>query len=106
MSQENTNSLQTDAEIVDLEEYAKQGKTPPKNRRYRVRVNKEMIIFDNPTPTREEILEKANLTPTNQWTLRLKIRGGHQLIAEGEQVDLTAPGIEKFKALPRDQTEG
>jgi hypothetical protein len=96
----------TEVEIIDLEDYAAQAKTPPKNRRYRVRINKEKFVFDIADPTREQILEKANLVPTSKWSLRLKIRGDHRLINEGERVDLTAPGVEKFKALPRDQTEG
>jgi len=93
-------------DVIDIEEYAKSGATPPKGRRYRIRVNKKHIVFDISNPTREQILTEAGLTPTDNWTLRLKINGGHRLIEEGEQVDLTKPGIEKFKALPRDQTEG
>lgn len=98
------NGLQT--EIIDLEEYTANGKKPPQGRRYRVRVNKMRIVFEISHPTREQILEEAGLTPTEHWSLRLKIKGGHRLIHEGEQVDLTEPGIEKFKALPRDQNEG
>lgn len=100
------NLIDTDIEIIDLEEYAAEGKKPPKDRRYRIRVNKEQVIFDISEPTREQILEKAGLTPVSNWSLRLKIKGGHRLINEGEKVDLTEPGVEKFKALPRDQTEG
>ena len=96
----------TEVEIIDLEEYAAQNKIPPKHRRYRVRINKELFVFDIADPTREQILEKAGLVPTTNWSLRLKIRGGHRLINEGEHVDLTEPGVEKFKALPREQTEG
>ena len=93
-------------EIIDLEEATNSGVTPPKNARYRVRVNKVHVIFDISNPTREQILEKANLTPPESWTLRLKVKGGYRLIGVGEHVDLTEPGIERFKALPRDQTEG
>ena len=94
-------------EIADLEEYARQGKRPPRCRGYRIRVNKERLVFHEPAPTREEILERAGLTPTDQWTLRLKVHGGKpELIEPGQRVDLRRPGVEKFKALPRDQTEG
>lgn len=94
-------------EIVDLEEYATQGKHAPRARGYRIRVNRKHIEIFEPYPTRETILEKAGLTPVNKWTLRLKLHGGgSRLIQPGERVDLTEPGIEKFKALPRDQTEG
>lgn len=94
-------------EIADLEEYAAQGKAPPRCRGYRIRVNRDRYEIHEPKPTRETILETARLTPVDQWTLRIKIRGGHsELIQPGERVDLTRPGVEKFKALPRDQTEG
>jgi hypothetical protein len=93
--------------IADLEEYAAQGKAPPRCRGYRIRVNRDRYEIHEPTPTCETILETAGLTPVDQWTLRLKLRGGQpKLIEPGERVDLTQPGLEKFKALPRDQTEG
>lgn len=97
---------QAEPEIIDLEEYAAQGKKPPKDRRYRIKVNKEPFVFNIPNPTREQILETAGLVPTDKWDLRLKINGGHRLIRKGERVDLTEPGVEKFKAITTDQTDG
>lgn len=94
-------------EIVDLEEYAAQGKRPPRCRGYRIRVNRDRYEIFEPNPMRETILETAGLTPVDQWTLRLKMQGGKpEVIEPGERIDLTKPGVEKFKALPRDQTEG
>lgn len=94
-------------EIADLEEYAAQGKAPPRCRGYRIRVNRDRFEVFEPNPTRETILEIAGLKPADQWTLRLKTRGGEpELIAPGDRVDLTRPGVERFKAIPRDQTEG
>jgi hypothetical protein len=94
-------------DVADLEEYARQGKRPPPAKLYRIRVNRDHFEFDEPNPTRETILTKAGLLPPEIWTLRLKVRGGEFIrIAPGDRVDLTAPGVEKFKALPNDQTEG
>lgn len=94
-------------EIIDLAEYASRGAKPPKAKGYRIRVNREAFVFDVPNPTREQILEKAGLVPVETWTLRLKLKGGaFDRIEPGEHVDLTRPGVEKFKALPNDQTEG
>ncbi len=94
-------------EIADLEEYAAQGKAPPQCRGYLIRVNRDRYEIHEPNPTRETILETAGLTPVNDWTLRIKMRGGQpELVEPGERVDLTRPGVEKFKAIPRDQTEG
>lgn len=97
----------SEIEIIEIEDYTALGKEPPKAKRYRIRVNSEKFVFDIENPTREQILETAGLVPTNKYSLRLKLKGGgHRLISEGEHVDLTEPGVERFKALRRDQTEG
>ena len=94
-------------EIIDLADYASRGVKPPNAKGYRIRVNRDPFVFEIPNPTREQILEKAGLVPASLWTLRLKLHGGaFDRIEPGEYVDLTRPGIEKFKALPNDQTEG
>lgn len=94
-------------EIVDLETYARSGKPPPRARGYRVRINGEGYVFDEPEPTGREVLAKAGLTPPENYTLRVKMAGEKpRKIELDERVDLRRPGVEKFKALPRDQTEG
>lgn len=94
-------------EIIDLAEYASRGVKPPKAKGYRIRVNRDHFVFEIPNPTREQILEKAGLIPVDMWTLRLKLHGGaFDRIEPNEHVDLARPGVEKFKALPNDQTEG
>lgn len=94
-------------EIADLEEYARQGKQPPLCRGYRIRVNGERYVIHNPCPTGREILEQAALTPPENYTLRIKLAGEHPHKVElNKKIDLRCPGIEKFKALPRDQQEG
>ena len=94
-------------EIVDIEEYLALGRRIPKACGYRIRVNRERLEIFEQDPTRETILTKAGLLPVDQWTLRLKLRGGgSELIKPGQRIDLCAHGIEKFKALPRGQTEG
>lgn len=94
-------------EVIDLADYARRGVKPPKAKGYRIRVNRESFVFESPNPTREQILEKAGLIPVNLWTLRLKLHGGSfDRIEPNEHVDLTRPSVEKFKALPNDQTEG
>lgn len=94
-------------EIADLEEYARQGKAPPHCRGYRVRVNGKPIVFHDPKPTGREVLTKAELTPPENYTLRVKFAGERPMpVGLDEHVDLRRPGVEKFKALPTDQTEG
>ena len=94
-------------EIVDLEEYAKSGKQPPLAKGYRIRVNGEAFIVEQAVVTGREVLTIAGLLPAEDYTLRLKMAGGKpEKIGLNEKVDLRRPGVEKFKALPRDQTEG
>ena len=94
-------------EIADLEEYARAGTRPPRCRGYRIRVNGDRFVVHEPQPTGREILTVAGLTPPEEYTLRVKVRGEPpRKVGLDEEVDLTAPGVEKFKALPRDQQEG
>lgn len=94
-------------DVVDLEEYAREGKQPPLSRGYRIRINGEPFVVSNPSPTGREILTLAGLLPVENYTLRIKYAGEKPRKVElDEKVDLRKPGVEKFKALPRDQTEG
>jgi hypothetical protein len=93
--------------VVDLEEYAKLGKRPPLSRGYRIRVNGEPFVVNEPTPTGRAVLTLAGLLPPGDYTLRVKLAGEKpQKVGLDEKVDLRRPGVERFKALPRDQTEG
>lgn len=94
-------------EIADLEEYAQKGKQPPHSRGYRFKVNGEPYIVENPLITGHQVLTIAAKTPPENYTLRVKMAGHPPTKVELEEmVNLRHPGIEKFKALPRDQTEG
>jgi hypothetical protein len=94
-------------EIADLEEYARQGKAPPHCRGYRIKVNGDPFIVNDRFITGREVLELAGLVPPAEYTLRVKLAGQRlQKVDLDEKVDLRKAGIEKFKALPRDQTEG
>jgi hypothetical protein len=94
-------------EIVDLEEYARLGKRPPLSKGYRIKVNGEPFVVNEPEPTGRAILTLAGLLPAEEYTLRVKLAGEKpHKVSLDEKVDLRRPGVEKFKALPRDQTEG
>jgi hypothetical protein len=94
-------------ETIDLEEYAKLGKRPPLAKGYRIRVNGEPFVVLEPTATGRAILTLAGLFPAEDYTLRVKLAGEKPRKVElDETVDLRHRGVEKFKALPRDQTEG
>jgi hypothetical protein len=94
-------------EIADLEAYAAKGEKPPKSRGYKIKINGEHYTVQEQFITGRGVLELAGLTPPENYTLRVKIAGQRPRKVElDEQVDLRTPGIESFKALPRDQTEG
>ncbi|HUK55989.1 MAG TPA: multiubiquitin domain-containing protein [Nitrospiria bacterium] len=94
-------------EIADLEEYSRLGKRPPHCRGYRIRVNGDKFVVNEPFITGREVLRLAGLLTPESYTLRVKITGQHpQKVELDGRVDLRRPGVEKFKALPCDQTEG
>lgn len=94
-------------EIADLEDYARRGEQPPHCRGYRFKVNGETFETRQRILTGREVLTLAGLLPPEKFTLRVKVAGQRpEKVELDEKVDLRKPGIEKFKALPRDQTEG
>lgn len=104
---ENTPSEALPEGVIDIEEYAKRGAKPPEAKGYRIKVNGAQFIMNNPTPTGRQILTEAGLVPPENYTLRVKRAGQRpEKVALDDIVDLRQPGVEKFKALPRDQTEG
>lgn len=94
-------------DIIDIEEYARMDRTPPKKKRYRIRIDRQQYVVEVECMKGREILELAGKTPVEQYQLRQKLRGGQVVkIRLDEKVDFTTPGIEKFMTIPLDQTEG
>jgi Prokaryotic E2 family E/Multiubiquitin len=94
-------------DIVDIEEYVREGRPVPHAHRYKYRVNKQHFISEEPEITREQILERAGLVPTDQYRLRLKRRHGPpEEIKPGERVHLREHGIERFIAQPKEVQDG
>ena len=93
-------------EIVDVEEYAKSGRPVPNNCRYRIRVDRQHFVVDEPCLTGREILKLVDKTSA-EFMLSQKFSGGEaKKIGPDEKVDLTRPGVERFMTLPLDPTEG
>lgn len=93
-------------EVIDVEEYAKAGRPVPRGRRYRIRVDRQHFVVDEPYLTGREILKLVGKTPA-EFMLSQKFRGGEvKKIEPDEKVDLTRPGVERFMTLPLDPTEG
>jgi len=94
-------------EIVDLEWFSKNGHQVPKGRKYRILINDHPYIVHQECMTGAEILALTGKTPPDRFQLRQKFKHGAVVtIPNNKVVCFTEPGIEKFKTLPMDQTEG
>ena len=94
-------------DIIDLENFAKEGKKPPRARGYRFKINDAVFTWQSPFITGREVLTLAALTPPENFTLRVKLAGQKPAKVElDERVDLRTPGTEKFRAIRKEQTEG
>lgn len=93
-------------ELIDLEEWARAGKTPTKAKTYRIRIDKDKFDVSVASMTGREILALVNKTP-EKYMLSEKIRGGAPVpVDAGTTVYFNKPGIERFQTLARDPTEG
>lgn len=94
-------------EEVDLEQLAKAGGKPPKAKRYRIRIDDQYYVVNQPSMTGAEILKLAGKTPPENFILTEKLRGGViKTIGLADVVDFMTPGIERFNTLPRQVQEG
>lgn len=94
-------------EIIDLEEFSKAGKTPPKGKKYRIKIDRDVYVVKEECMTGRELLILAGKNPPEKFQINQKLKGGKVVkIKLDEQVCFTTPGIEKFMTLPLDQTEG
>lgn len=94
-------------DYIDLEEFAKEGKIVPKNRKYQIRIDRVKYKVDVECMTGRELLELAKKLPVERFQLNQKLKGGQvEKIGYDETVCFTNPGVERFMTLPLDQREG
>ncbi len=94
-------------EIIDLEEYAKTGRKPPKAKRYRIRIDKKHYVVEVSAMTGRDLLNLAGKTPATNFMISQKFQGGEaRKLGYDEKADFTQPGLERFMTLPLDQTDG
>ena len=86
-------------EIVDIEKFtAEDRKVPDHCKGYRISVNGQKNIVEKPAVSREEVVRIAKIDPTEEVCVRVHIRGTRpRVLQPGEEVDLTLPGIERFR---------
>lgn len=94
-------------DLVEIEEYGKANKKPPRAKRYRIRIDKIKYDVDVPRMTGRQLLVLAGKTPPERYVISQKFCGGRSdPVGPDEVVDFTRPGVERFMTLPLDQTEG
>jgi len=87
--------------IIDVEAFTKEGKKPPIGRKYKVKIGDHYFIFDHHVVTGRELMEKADITPTECFRLYQKLKhGDFEKIDLTEKVDLAKGGVEHFVIKP------
>jgi hypothetical protein len=76
------------------------------NKPYKVRIDKDNLETDNPSPTGAELLALAGKTPVERFQIFQRKGNDLEEVKLTDHVDLTKPGVEHFVTLPLDQTEG
>jgi len=90
---------------TNLQAYAKEGKKVPPTGPYKIRINKAFFDYPEPMISGAQILKLAEKDPVKNAAYQF-VHGKPQRVQLGQEVDLTAPGVERFETLPLDQTEG
>lgn len=96
-----------EVEIIDIHEHCQNDQPIPDDCKYRILIDREPYVVDEACLTGKEILLLTHKTPPDRFQLRQKFKDGRVVTIKNDQkVCFTEPGIEKFKTIPLDQTEG
>ncbi len=96
-----------EVEIIDIHEHCQNGHPVPPNCKYQIQIDRKPYIVSEECLTGKDILLLTNETPPDRFQLRQKFKDGRVITIKNDQkVCFTEPGIEKFKTIPLDQTEG
>ncbi len=90
---------------IDVEECGKHGRRPPSGCTYRYRLDRDTYLAGTEKINGKEILERAGKS-LEEWSLNQKLTGGKRVKVDGDWVDLTAPGIERFESVRRQAQQG
>jgi len=98
--------VEPELDVLDVEASSRMERKPAA-KRYQIRIDRDHYVVDAPVVTGSEILALAGKTPAERFMIFQVFSGGRsEEIGLGQPVDLRVPGVEKFRTLSRDQTEG
>jgi hypothetical protein len=92
-------------EVIEIESFAREKKPVPKGHKYRIRIDKTHYVVDVPHMTGAEILGLAGKSPEG-WLLSEKVHGQMLPVEPVQDVDFTAPGVERFATIAKEVQEG
>ena len=99
-------SQNAENDVVDIEEYAREGKEVPEGKRYGIRIDKDKYVVTHATITGKEILALAGKTPETHNLYQHSRGGQSKVVGAEETVNLTEKGVERFTTMKRANTEG
>ncbi|MGY5352004.1 multiubiquitin domain-containing protein [Wenyingzhuangia sp. IMCC45533] len=91
--------------VLDLEDYFNNGSIPYITYKYLLKINRAKFEVEDDVLSREEILQLVGKDPkTNR--LRMFTKNGKRIVNDGEVIDLTECGVERFITEALDCKEG
>jgi hypothetical protein len=94
-------------EDVDIELFAKEGKTVPPGRQYIIMVDRQKYTTNEECMLGKDILILAGKIPFDRFQLNQRFKGGKvKKVDYDQKVCFTEPRLEKFMTIPLDPTEG
>ena len=102
--------IDTQDDIVDVEESVRRGELPRLGAHYRIKVGNEKLEYKpfmiaDPVPAGRQVLETAGLLPAADHILLALLSGGIlEEIRPDETVDIFPRGVERFIAFKSDRT--
>ena len=91
--------------VIDLEKCGKSNRRVPKGCTYRYRLDHEMYVSETEKISGVQILAQADKI-LDEWSLNQKLHGGKRIKIDGDWVDLTESGIERFESIRRHAQQG
>lgn len=94
-------------EIIVIEEFGKSGRKPPRARGYKIRVDKEHLVFHEEWVTGRQILVEAKRLPPEKYILReIFANAPPEKIDLDQKVHLRKHGVEKFRTMLKTAQDG